>query len=55
MASGVKQTFTNLTEGKVKGFGNGDESADQVSQSDKPIGPFPKSSKASLTAKDGGA
>jgi hypothetical protein len=45
----------NLSGGKVKGFDNGAHSADQPTQSDKPLGPFPKSSTASPTKKDGGA
>ena len=44
---------TNLTMDKKSSFGRGDHAADQVSQTDKPVGPFPKSSAASPTAKDG--
>jgi hypothetical protein len=49
MADSIK-----LTQGKVKGFSNSDHGADQPTQSDKPTGPFPKSSPASPTKKDGG-
>ena len=45
----------NLNQGKVKGFGNGDHSADQPTHSDKPSGPFVSSTKASPEKKDGGA
>ena len=36
-----------LDGGKTGGFDNGAHSADQPTQSDKPLGPFPKSTSAS--------
>ena len=44
----------SITGGQTKSFGRGDHAADQVSATDKPIGPFPKSMPASPTKKDGG-
>jgi hypothetical protein len=45
----------NLNQGKVKGFAQGAHSADQPTQSDKPVGPFPNSPTADPVKKDGGA
>lgn len=45
----------NLTGSKVKGFAQGAHSADQPTQSDKPIGPEPNSTTADPVKKDGGA
>ncbi|MHC4620773.1 MAG: hypothetical protein ACYTEQ_23760 [Planctomycetota bacterium] len=44
----------NITGGKTKSFARGDHGADQPTQTDKPVGPFPKSMPASPTKKDGG-
>jgi hypothetical protein len=43
-----------LDQGKVKSFARGDHAADQPTQTDRPVGPTPKSSPASPTKKDGG-
>jgi hypothetical protein len=43
-----------LEEGKVKSHPRGNHAADQPTQTDKPPGPFVKSSAASPMKKDGG-
>jgi hypothetical protein len=43
-----------LDQGKTGSHSRGDHSADQPTQSDKPVGPSPKSSAASTAKKDGG-
>jgi len=54
MSSGGQNNSTSTTMDQKSSHARGDHSADQVSQTDKPIGPFPKSSSASVTKKDGG-
>ncbi len=44
---------TSVTMDQKSSHARGDHAADQPTATDKPVGPFPKSSAASPTAKDG--
>lgn len=55
MGSGGQNNSTGVTAGKTATPGDAANAADQPTQTDRPLGPEPKSSAADPMKKDGGA